>query len=133
MHPKEIRFKQRFENFKKAFAQLEKAVNDYNRLNILEKEGLIQRFEYTFELSWKLLKDYLEAKGLMVKFPRDTLKLAFETEIIKNGEKWMEMLEFRNITAHTYDEKNFNIALEKVVKEFYKELKALFNFFNNEK
>ena len=75
---KEIRWRQRYENLKRAYALYQEGVQR-EELNRLEKEGLIQRFEYTFELSWKTLKDYLEAKGILVSYPRDVIKEAFTT------------------------------------------------------
>ena len=126
------KFQQRFNNFEKAFKQLSEAINNFQNLSTLEKEGLIQRFEYTFELSWKVLKDFLETKGFFVKYPREILKLAFENEIIDIGETWFEMLEFRNILAHTYSEENFNNAVEKVHSTFYSEIKKLYDFLKNE-
>ncbi len=98
---KDIRWKQRFQNFEKAFNQLETAVSQLEALSDLEKEGMIQRFEYTFELAWKTLKDYLDQKNVEAKFPREVIKQAFKYEIIDNGSLWIEMLEQRNLMAHT--------------------------------
>ncbi|MCD4683023.1 MAG: nucleotidyltransferase substrate binding protein, partial [Bacteroidales bacterium] len=86
-------------------------------------------FEYTFELSWKLMKDYLESMGVTTKFPRDIIKNAFHYEIIQNGEVWMDMLEKRNLLAHTYDEKNFDEALSKINEEYLAEVKKLYQYF----
>lgn len=119
MIEKEIRWRQRFENFNKAYTQLNSAISDFDMLSILEKEGLIQRFEYTFELAWKTLKDYLEAQDVDAKFPREVIKAAFHYELIEDGEVWMDMLEKRNLLAHTYDEKRFNLAINKVKEEYY--------------
>jgi len=93
MNLKEIRWKQRFANFEKAYFQFKSAVEHINELNDLEKEGLIQRFEYTFELAWKTLKDYLEAQDVPASFPREVIKTAFQYELIEDGEAWMDMLE----------------------------------------
>ena len=109
------------------------AIDDYENLSVLEKEGLVQRFEYTFELSWKVLKDFLENKGVNVKFPRDVLKEAFNLDILNNGELWFEMLEYRNILSHTYNEKNFTKAVEKIYNDFFNEIEALYNYLKNEK
>ncbi len=125
-------FKQKFKNFEKAFLQLTEAIERFDKLTTLEKEGLVQRFEYTFELSWKILKIFLETKGFYIKYPRDILKIAFQNEIIDNGEIWFEMLEFRNILSHTYSEENFNKAVEKINSEFYFEIKKLFEYLKNE-
>ena len=85
MNGKDIRWKQRFENFSKAFKQLDEAIKVYPNLSDLEKEGLVQRFEYTFELAWKTLKDYLESKGVIVSFPRDVIKEAFAAQVVEDG------------------------------------------------
>ncbi|NMA60591.1 MAG: nucleotidyltransferase [Firmicutes bacterium] len=116
---KEIRWKQRFENFRKAYAQFESAVLAYKDLNRLELEGMIKRFEYTFELAWKTLKDYLEAEGVEASFPREVIKAAFQYNVIEDGETWMEMLESRNLMVHTYSEERFLSVVTKVVSFYY--------------
>ena len=125
---KQIRWKQRFQNFEKAYLQLKKAVDLYPALSDLEKEGLIQRFEYTFELAWKTLKDYLENQQVPVKFPRDTIKQAFHYELIADGDVWMDMLEKRNLIAHTYDEKNFQQAVTIITNQYFSALTQLFAY-----
>jgi len=122
---KEIRWKQRFTNFDKAFTLYSEGVTSAGTLNRLEKEGLIQRFEYTFELSWKTMKDYLESKGVSVDYPRDVLKEAFAHELIADGEVWMTMLDHRNLMSHTYDEDRFNEVLSYVVGKNFTVLNAL--------
>ena len=116
---KEIRWRQRFENFDKAYKQFNAAILEFDSLSTLEKEGLIQRFEYTFELAWKTLKDYLESNDVIAKFPREVIKDAFHYDLIKDGEVWMDMLEKRNLLAHTYNEERFNLAIKKVKEEYY--------------
>lgn len=132
MNQKETRWEQRFTNFEKAFLQLKSAVDNFEKLDKLSREGLVQRFEYTFELAWKTMKDYLESNGIITKFPRETIKHAFQTEIINKGEVWLDMLEKRNMLAHTYDEKNFNEATEVIVKSYYPEISELYYFLKNE-
>lgn len=132
MNEKAIRWKQRFQNFEKAFSQFEKAVLQIDELSILEKEGLIQRFEYTFELAWKTLKDFLESENVEARFPREVIKKGFQYEIISNGEVWMEMLENRNLMTHTYDAEIFESAVNLAVRSFYPEIKQLFLFFQTE-
>jgi nucleotidyltransferase substrate binding protein (TIGR01987 family) len=129
---KETRWRQRFQNYEKAFSQLRDAMDKIDDLSDLEKEGLIQRFEYTFELAWKVIKDYIEAKGVETRFVRDVIKEAFHADIINNGELWLEMLEERNLMAHTYDRDNFNTALKHIQQGYYQELKLLHEFFKNE-
>lgn len=132
MNEKRIRWKYRFQNFEKAFAQLESAVEKLNSLSDLEKEGLVQRFEYTFELAWKTLKDYLESQEVEVKFPRDVIKQGFQYEIIPEGEIWMEMLEKRNMMAHTCDEEIFSDSVKQISTLFFPEIKNLYQFFKNQ-
>lgn len=129
MNLKEIRWKQRYENLSKAFLRLEEAIGAFDTLSVLEKEGLIQRFEYTFELSWNTLKDYLEAQGVEAVFPREVIKSAFAAGILGDGEAWMEMLEHRNLMAHTYNEQRFLKALDRILRVYYPELQKLMRYF----
>lgn len=103
MERKSIRWQQRFENFERSFALLEKSIRK-PELSELERGGLIQFFEVTFELGWKVLKDYLESEGLAVNSPREAIKQAFQANLLTDGHKWIEALENRNLTTHTYDE-----------------------------
>ena len=114
---KDIRWRQRFANFEKAYHLLEQTVGIAHP-SPAERGGLIQFFETVFELSWKTLKDYLEAQGLTVGTPREAIKQAFQIELIDDGQRWMKMLEDRNLTAHTYDEA-ISLKVEKLVKEKY--------------
>lgn len=70
-----------------------------------EEAGIIQTFEFTFELGWETLKDLLEAEGYAPKTPRETIKQAFQISFITNGEMWLDALEKRNVLSHAYDEK----------------------------
>lgn len=130
---KEIRWRQRFENFDKAYRQFHAAILEFENLSVLEKEGLIQRFEYTFELAWKTLKDYLEANEVEAKFPRDVIKKAFHYEIIEDGEVWMDMLDKRNLLAHTYDEERFHFAIKKIKEEYYEAISQVHTYLGGEK
>lgn len=129
---KKIRWKQRFDNLSKAYSQLKNGLN-IDSPNETECQGIIQSFEFTFELSWKTLKDYLENKGSSAAFPRDVIKEAFQHEIIKDGEIWLDMLAKRNLFAHTYDEKTANQALELIRQKFYPAISTLMRFFKKEK
>jgi len=131
----DIRWVQRFDSYKKALATLERSVEvaKSRSLNELEEQGLIQGFEFTFELSWKLLKDYLESKGFKdFHGSKDTFKLAFQEGLISEGELWMEMIENRNRSSHTYDlniAKQINSAvISKYVSKF-KELAEKMDFY----
>ena len=113
----DVRWKQRFQNFDRACALLERTAENPN-LSEAERGGLIQFFEMAFELSWKLLKDYLTAEGYEVKSPREAFKQAFQIGLIVDGGAWLLALEDRNLTTHTYDEATA-LRVEKKIREDY--------------
>jgi nucleotidyltransferase substrate binding protein (TIGR01987 family) len=113
----DIRWKQRFQNFQKAGGQLREFIQK-PELNKFEKQGLIQCFEYTFELAWKTMKDYLEEQGFTVKSPREAIQTAFQAQLISDGHCWIDALEKRNLMAHTYDERKADEA-EKLIRAVY--------------
>jgi len=122
MNQEDIRWKQRFQNFLKAFALLEEAVKKHNEqgLNELEEQGLIQRFEFTHELAWNVLKDYFEYQGnTSITGSRDATREAFARGLIKGGEGWMEMIRSRNQSAHTYNEKVAEDLKQLIVATYY--------------
>lgn len=102
----DIRWKQRFMNFKKALTRLQMVqASDLASLSDLEKEGLIQRFEYTYELSWKTLQDFLRYKGYIdFAGPNATLSLALQDGYITDADGWRKMKKSRELMSHTYDE-----------------------------
>jgi len=116
----DIRWKQRFVNFERAYSLLESVI-DQDNLTDVERAGLIKFFEMTFELSWKLLKDYLEFEGYDVKSPREAIKQAFQIGLIEDGQTWLIALEDRNLTTHTYDEETAR-NVERSIKENYEPL-----------
>jgi nucleotidyltransferase substrate binding protein (TIGR01987 family) len=124
MNAEDIRWKQRYANYKKAVFQLTEFL-EKPELNKFEVQGLIQCFEYTFELAWKTAKDYLEAQGFSIKSPRQTIQTAFQTELIPNGHVWIDALEKRNLMAHTYDENTIKEAEGLIRDKYYSMLKAL--------
>lgn len=124
MNAEGVRWKQRYANYKKAVMQLTEFVEKPD-LNKFEAQGLIQCFEYTFELAWKTAKDYLEAQGFVVRSPRQTIQLAFQTELIADGHVWIDALEKRNLMAHTYDENTTKEAERLIRVNYYSMLKAL--------
>ena len=104
MDNKDLRWIQRFNNFNKTMNYLARAL-DIPNPDIIQKAGIIKFFEMSFELAWNLIKDYLEEQGFVdIKSPRGALKKAFEMNILENGHDWMDLLQDRNLTAHTYDE-----------------------------
>ena len=119
MADEDIRWHQRFSNFKKAFAQLEKAVQ-MNEQSEIEREGMIQRFEYTYELAWNTLKDFLLNQGFLeIKGPRDTIRQGFKSGLIEDGGLWMDMLDNRNLTAHTYHEETALKVADKIKNIYF--------------
>jgi len=97
-----------FFNFKKALIQLEDAVvlGKQRELTKLEKQGVIQTFEFTHELAWNALKGFLEDQGEQnIRGSKDATRAAFKVSLIIDGEQWMAMIQSRNISSHTYDEK----------------------------
>ena len=103
----DIRWIQRFNHFAQALAQLQSAVMlaRQRELSPLEEQGLIQAFEFTHELAWNTLKDFLESRGVGDLYgSRDTTREAFKRGLIENGEAWMEMVKSRNLTSHTYNQ-----------------------------
>ncbi len=122
MSTEDIRWKQRFHNFLKALTHLENAVWQYHRtgLNELEEQGLIQRFEFTHELAWNVLKDYFEYQGnTNITGSRDATRQAFQIGLIENGEGWMEMIKSRNQSSHTYNEVIADSLRSKIIETYY--------------
>ena len=117
MNEPDIRWQQRCSNFQKALGQLGKAVSlsQQRSLSDLERQGLIQAFEYTYELGWNSLRDYLTYQGVAgIVGSRDTIREAFSLGLIADGEGWMEMLVDRNKTSHTYNEETAAEIMQKV-------------------
>lgn len=128
---KTIRWKQRFDNLARAYGQLQKGLK-IKKPSDIEKQGIIQSFEFTFELSWKTLKDYLESRGVSVSFPRDVIKEAFHHNIISDGDVWLDMLGKRNLLAHTYDEEIAEGVISLIRKDFEPLISDLIKFFKKE-
>lgn len=123
---KDIRWMQRFDNYRKALRLLGQAVkivsqrvNGDEAVEDLLKEGLIQRFEYTHELAWKVMKDYAEYQGYTdIRGSRDAFRKAFEMGIITD-KRWMESIADRNLTSHNYDDETAEAIYEAVVNVYY--------------
>ena len=130
---KEVRWKQRFQNFSRAYNLLNSVLeeNDIDDLSNLEQEGVVQRFEYTYELAWKTLKDYLEYNGANIAeiTARNVFKEAYSSKIIKNSEIFIDMMISRNLLSHTYDFNKFRDILIKVKKDYLPVLSDLYFFF----
>lgn len=94
----------------------------------LEKEGAIQRFEYTFELAWKTLMDYLIYSGVVFDqiTPRSVIKQAFAAKIIRDGQVWIDMLEKRDLMSHTYDDESFQVAFSSIAQSYLAAIDQVF-------
>lgn len=104
----DVRWRQRFQSFQKAFGQLSAAVSlaQQRPLSNLEQQGLIQAFEFTHELAWNTFKDFLESRGTLGLYgSKDATREAFAKGLIANGDEWMAMIQARNRSSHTYNEK----------------------------
>jgi nucleotidyltransferase substrate binding protein (TIGR01987 family) len=124
----DVRWKQRFQNYKKALAILKKAFElaASRELSDLEKQGVIQGFEYTFELAWNVLKDYLEEQGISdIIGSKNAVRHAFNKGLIEDGQVWMDMIKGRNLASHSYDEETSEKLFEKINDVFYKQLVLL--------
>jgi len=119
---KDIRWQQRFSNYKKALHQLGEAValSKSRELSDLEKQGMIQTFEYTHELAWTTLKDFLEFKGQRdIYGSKDASRKAFQLNIVEDGECWMDMIQSRNKTSHTYNKETAEEIVAAVTTSYY--------------
>ncbi len=128
----DIRWIQRYRHFSQAFSQLEEAVklSKERPLSELEEQGVIQAFEYTHELAWNVLKDFLEDRGAPKLFgSKDSTREAFKRGLLEDGTVWMEMIRSRNLTSHTYNRgiatKIVRAVIEKYAQEFQKLLETM--------
>ena len=124
----DVRWKQRLQNYGIALAQLEQAVKlgSSRTLSDLEKQGLIQAFEFTHELAWNLLKDYFDYQGTTgITGSRDATREAFNKGLVSDGDIWMEMIKSRNQTSHTYNRKVADDIVKKVLSEYFPQFEAL--------
>jgi nucleotidyltransferase substrate binding protein (TIGR01987 family) len=121
----DIRWKQRFQNYQKALVTVKKAaeITASRKLSDLEKQGAIQGFEFTFELAWNVMKDYLEEQGITdIIGSKNSIRHAFNKGLIEDGEVWMDMVKSRNVSSHSYDEETAEKLLKKIVENFYDHL-----------
>lgn len=115
----DIRWVQRLDNWTKALGQLSKFM-EREELNDLEEQGLIQCFEYNHELAWKTQKDFLEAQGVTDLFgSKNVARQAFASGLINDGKVWMDMIESRNLTSHTYNEETTKKIVADIVDRYY--------------
>jgi nucleotidyltransferase substrate binding protein (TIGR01987 family) len=117
----DVRWRQRFDNFQRALQVLERGVELARQrpLSELEQQGLIQGFEFSHELAWNLLKDYLQHQGITgIIGSRDATRLAFQNDLIRDGEGWMAMIKARNQSSHTYNLEQAQVIARDVVDRF---------------
>jgi len=117
----DVRWRQRLHNFNKAFSQLSAAATlaQQRSLSELEQQGLIQSFEFTHELAWNTLKDFLQASGTINLFgSRDATREAFAAGLIEDGKVWMAMIQSRNQTTHTYDQSTANEIAQSIISSY---------------
>ncbi|PWB57831.1 MAG: nucleotidyltransferase [Nitrosomonadales bacterium] len=128
MQQEDIRWKQRFENYKRALDRLAEgvALSQQRPLSQLEKQGLIQGFEFTFELGWNVLRDFLRDRGIeRIIGSRDAIREAFSAGLIEDGEAWMEMLKDRNLVSHTYNEDVAETISAHILDRYFKQFEKL--------
>lgn len=131
MKDKDIRWQQRFTNFERAFGQFKEAM-EKKELNELERNGLIQRFEFTIDLSWKVLKDFLEYKGFSFKpSPKDTLRQAQEGGFIDYAQELIDGLDIRNELSHDYSGMKFEKSEDKLKSDIFPALEKLYQLLQN--
>ena len=114
----DTRWKHRYQQFSNAFKLLELSLQIIQP-SVVERAGIIQFFEMAFELSWKLLKDYQEAEGFQINSPRNAIKQAFQSELVTNGRQWIQALEDRNLTTHTYNELTAQLVEQKIRGDYF--------------
>lgn len=123
------RWKYRFDHFEKAFFLLKNAIlqKTSTGLSQLEEEGVIQRFEYTIELAWKTMKDYLESENVLLEqiTPRAVIRQAFTAKLITDGTKWQEALDDRNKMSNTYNIEDFELIINKIESNYLALFEAL--------
>ena len=119
------RFSERLDDYKKALAKLEEALKEKESEIVID--GVLHRFEFTFELAWKTMKDILEYQGVITKLgsPREIIQIAFKQNLITNGETWIEIMLARNSLAHIYDEMTSRKIYQNIKERYIYEFKAL--------
>lgn len=117
----DVRWKQRFQNYEKAFGRLVRTIEVVKATpdDDLLQSGLVQTYEYTFELAWKMLKDYLESEGFLLRSPRETIRQGFQSGFIANAEDWLQALADRNLIDHIYDDEVMARVLKDVFERYF--------------
>lgn len=124
----DIRWHRRLQNFRSAFNELDEAVALSNQrdLSKLEEQGLIQAFEYTYELAWNTIKDFYQNQGeTSIQGSRDAIRLAFERGLIEAGEQWLAMIKSRTLTSHTYNRETARLIADQILNSYHPLFKDL--------
>lgn len=132
---RDIGWKQRFENYSKTYISLLESDDALKKEpdNGFIKDSVIQRYEYTIELAWKVMKDYLEEQGFIdVSSPKKVIRKAFEVSLIQDGSAWIAALNGRNITIHAYDETKENEIIKDISEKYILLFRDLFDEMNKE-
>ena len=125
MSKPDVRWIQRFQNFSKALRQLTRFI-EKGELNEFEQQGLIQSFEYTYELAWNTIKDFFEEQGeTNILGSKNAFRLAFQRGLIEDGEVWMEMIKSRVLTSHTYNEDLAHAIVQSILTTYHGEFVRL--------
>ncbi len=128
------RWEQRLDSYHKALARLAEIVGASKKraLNEFERDGLVQRFEFTHELSWKLMKAYAEYQGFDgIGGSRDATRKAFEMSLISDGQSWMDKIKSRNETSHNYDGSMADDVVDSIINRFYPLLAEFYQKMNS--
>jgi nucleotidyltransferase substrate binding protein (TIGR01987 family) len=128
MKKKDVRWRQRFQNYQQALSRLSDAValSRQRALSDLEQQGLIQAFEFTHEMAWNVLKDYLEEQGFVgIIGSKNATREAFKNELLEDGEAWMDMIKARNLTSHTYKTEVAQDIVKNILSRFHPALAAM--------
>ena len=121
----DIRWKQRLQNWNKALTQLRRFM-DRKILNELEEQGLIQSFEYNHELAWNVQKDFLQANGHVALYgSKDVAREAFARDLVSDGELWLDMIESRNMSSHSYNEETTRAIIAAIIDDYFQAFVAL--------
>ena len=133
MNKQDIRWIQRFDNFQKAYQELKEIIelNQVRALSKIEKQGLIQCFEYNHELAWNVMKDYLQEQGFNnIIGSKNATRQAFKEGLIENGEMWMDMIKSRNLTSHAYDKDLAEEIIANIIHNYYPQIADLIDIFS---
>jgi len=132
MKQQDIRWHQRFQNFERAFLILQEAIMQ-KELNELERNGLIQRFEFTIDMAWKVTKDFLEEKGFAFKpSPKDTFRQAQQAGYIDYAQALIDGLDIRNELSHDYSGQKFEKSEAELRQAIFPAISKLYQFLKNE-